>query len=53
MKKAGPVGVQPFLTLKSDEDMCRIQREMSDMVKDKEACDMLMQEKHYRMDWIT
>ncbi len=38
---------------KNDETMRRMQKEMSDMVQDKEVRNMIMQEKFDRMDWIT
>jgi len=38
---------------KSDETMRRMQKEMSDMVQDKEVRNMIMQEKYDRMDWVT
>lgn len=38
---------------KNDETMRRMQKEMSDMVQDKEVRNMLMQEKYDRMDWYS
>ena len=38
---------------KDDETMRRMQKEMSDMVQDKEVRNMLMQEKYDRMDWYS
>ncbi len=41
------------IAVKNDETLSKIQKEMVDMTQNKEVCNMLLQEKFDRMDWLS